>query len=163
MAPKTFDPLRARGVLPVYPYLSPAIVYGAALLPLGCKCRSGEPKALLKSALARELPAGLVYRPKSGFTPHYRRIFSSPAMVQALNDTVLSNNNRLLEFCRADVVRSLVDRASRGTLNVSGCDFLWSLAFSSIWLQQIREASLATGRAAPVARVESRARALYVN
>jgi asparagine synthase (glutamine-hydrolysing) len=148
---KTFDPLRSRGVVPIYPYLSPAIVYGAALLPGGCKYRRGEAKSLLKEALARDVPPRLVYRPKSGFTPPYRRIFSAPALMQVLSDFVVSRDNPLLEFCRADVVRRIVRRASRGRLSVRGCDFLWSLAFSSLWLRQIREASLATGPTAPIA------------
>jgi asparagine synthetase B (glutamine-hydrolysing) len=158
MAAKTFDPLRARGVQPVYPYLSPDIVYGAALLPPDAKCRGGS-KALLKSALARELPAHLVYRAKRGFTPPYRSLFSSPAMVQVLNDTVLSADNPLAGFWRRDIVRSLIEHASRRQLSVSGCDFLWALTFCSVWYRQIREASTAVGRTAPAAR-EHRAQPL---
>jgi asparagine synthetase B (glutamine-hydrolysing) len=149
MAPKTFDPLRAHGVMPVYPYLSPSVVYGAALLPLPCQCRDGEPKALLKSLLARELPAALVYRAKRGFTPPYRRIFSSPAMQRVLHERVLDSGNRLLDFCRADVVRRMLDDASRGHLSTAACNFLWALAFASIWLTQVRDASFIGPRTTP--------------
>ncbi|HWP36236.1 MAG TPA: asparagine synthetase B family protein, partial [Gemmatimonadales bacterium] len=138
MAPKSFDPLRVRGTRPVYPYLEPAMIRLGASLSWREKWSSGEPKALLKSLLAEEIPPEWVYRPKSGFTPPAAEILASGSMQDYLHDVVLSRANPLLPWCRVDRVRKLADRAARRAGLGSGAyDFLWVLAFASGWLRQV--------------------------
>jgi asparagine synthetase B (glutamine-hydrolysing) len=138
MAPKTFDPLRARGVHPIYPYLEPDLLQASSSVAWSVKSAGGEEKALLKTLLARQLPASLVYRRKSGFTPPYRTTLASPPLQAFLHDVVLTPANPILEWCDVPTVRDLVTRAGRGAqLSAGAVDFLWTLAFTSGWLRQL--------------------------
>ena len=147
MAPKTLDPLRLRGVQPIYPYLEPELVQVSTSLSWSVKCAGGEEKWLLKSLLARSLPKALVYRRKSGFTPPYRATLASAPLQAFLHDVVLAPHNPMLEFCDVPTVRALVERAGSGAhLSSGGVDFLWCLAFTSGWLQQLPAAGVARQR-----------------
>jgi asparagine synthase (glutamine-hydrolysing) len=138
MAPKTFDPLRARGVRPIYPYLEPDLVQVSSSVAWSVKSAGGEEKALLKTMLARQLPAALVYRRKSGFTPPYRTTLASAPLQALLHDVVLASDNPLLEWCDLPTVRDLVTRAGNGAdLSAGAVDFLWTFAFTSAWLHQL--------------------------
>jgi len=138
MAPKTFDPLRARGVQPIYPYLEPDLLRVSSSVSWSVKSAGGEEKALLKTLLTRQLPASLVYRRKSGFTPPYRTTLATPHLQAFLHDVVLTPDNPLLESCDVPTVRDLVTRAgSAAPLSAGAVDFLWTLAFTSGWLRQL--------------------------
>lgn len=138
MAAKSFDPLRVRGKQPFYPYLEFPMVSLSSSLSSEEKYESGEAKAPLKKLLARSIPEEWVYRRKSGFTPPYRQMFASAAVQEFLRDVVLSARNPVIEFCRIENVRAMVDRARRNqSLSVGACDFLWALTFTSGWLQQV--------------------------
>jgi len=138
MAPKTFDPLRSRGVCTIYPYLEPELVQASTSVTWDVKSARGQEKALLKTVLARDLPASLVYRAKSGFTPPYRTTLGSAPLQAFLHDVVLAADNPLLEWCDAGVIRELVTRAaSRSELSVGAVDFLWALTFASGWVRQL--------------------------
>jgi len=137
MAPKSFDPLRARGIRAIYPFLEPSMVAVSASLSWETKCAGGQAKAILKRMLARDVPAAWVYRRKQGFTrsASARAIFASRPVQDFLHDVVLASNNPLREFCRIDVVRRLVDRARRHSLSVGAHSFLWTFAFAAAWLR----------------------------
>jgi asparagine synthetase B (glutamine-hydrolysing) len=138
MAPKSFDPLRSRGIRPIYPFLEPSMVASSASLSWETKCADGVPKGILKRMLARDVPDEWVYRRKSGFTrsASARAIFASRPVQDFLHDVVLAANNPLREFCRIDVVRRLVDRARRrDSLSIGAQSFLWTFAFASAWLR----------------------------
>jgi asparagine synthetase B (glutamine-hydrolysing) len=137
MAPKSFDPLRRRGIRPLYPFLDPSMLALSASLPWALKCAGGSEKGLLKTLLARDVPSAWVYRAKSGFTPPYRELFASVPLQAFLHDVVLSRDNPLLGFCRPVVLRQLVDAAAHRRLGSGGYDFLWTLAFASGWLAQL--------------------------
>ena len=137
MAPKSFDPLRSRGVRALYPYLEPDLVQASSSVAWGVKSARGEAKALLKTMLARDLPASLVYRSKSGFTPPYRTTLASEPVQALMQDVVLAADNPLLEWCDRPVVQDLVARARLGTLSAGAVDFLWALTFASGWLHQL--------------------------
>ncbi|MGE5837765.1 MAG: asparagine synthase-related protein [Acidobacteriota bacterium] len=142
MAPKSFDPLRTRGIRPIYPFLEPSMVSLSSSLSWETKCAGGEEKAVLKRMLAREVPAEWVYRRKSGFTRSAaaRAMFASAPVQEFLRDVVVSPNNPLSDFCRIDVVRRLVDRARHHSLSVGAHEFLWAFAFASAWLRGRPEA-----------------------
>jgi asparagine synthase (glutamine-hydrolysing) len=138
MAPKTFDPLRTRGVRPIYPYLEPELVQVSTSVAWSVKSKGGEGKALLKSLLARTLPKALVYRRKSGFTPPYRTTLASAPLQAFLHDIVLAADNPMLEFCDRPTIHTLVTRAGSGAdMSAGAIDFLWTLAFASGWLRQL--------------------------
>ena len=136
MAPKSFDPLRGRGIRPIYPFLQPAMVAGSSALSWDAKCTAGEKKALLKRLLARHIPPEWVYRPKSGFTRPAHAVFAEPTMQDYLHDVVLSPGNPLLDYCRRDTVRQLVERSRHRALGVGAYNFLWALTFTSGWLRR---------------------------
>ncbi len=138
MAPKTFDPLRGRGVHPIYPYLEPDLLGVSSSLSWSVKSAGGEAKSLLKTILARQLPASLVYRKKSGFTPPYRATLASGPLQEFLHDVVLTPANPVLEWCDVPTIRDLVKRAGSGAhLSAGAIDFLWTLAFTSGWVRQL--------------------------
>jgi asparagine synthase (glutamine-hydrolysing) len=134
MAPKTCDPLRSGGVRTVYPYLDPVLVYGGSSLPKESKCSNGISKAVLKKILTADLPAKVVHRPKSGFTPPYRELFASPVLQEYFRGMVLDPHNPLLAFCEVALVRTMIDRARTTRLGSGTYDFLWALLFTSRWL-----------------------------
>src|SRR5690606_1287790 len=78
--------LEAGGHVVRYPFLDDAVA-GAALGMLR-PWRGGEPKALLKRALARHVPSAMVYRPKSGFADPKRRVFFEPRFLEYLRAAV---------------------------------------------------------------------------
>ena len=137
MAPKSFDPLRTRGIRPVYPFLEPAMVSLSMRLSWDVKCPMGVPKGLLKQILARAVPEEWVYRRKMGFTrvSSARATFQSARMQEFLHDVVLSPRNPVREFCRIDVVRQIIDHARHDTLSVGAYTFLWTVAFTTAWLR----------------------------
>ena len=137
MAPKTFDPLRARGIRPIYPFLEPPLVTLSSQLSWDVKCPSGVPKGLLKRILARDVPAEWVYRRKMGFTRGSlaRAVFQSAPMQEFLHDVILSPHNPMGEFCRLDVVRQMVEHARQNALSVGAYTFLWTVAFATSWLR----------------------------
>jgi asparagine synthetase B (glutamine-hydrolysing) len=140
MASKSFDPLRAQGIQPIYPFLEPQMAALSSALTWQEKAEGGEPKAVLKRMLARAIPSELVYRRKSGFTPPQKDLLATPAMREFLHDVALSQRNPLLAYCRTDIVRQIVELMQRGQpLGESARDFLWALAFTSGWLAQVQD------------------------
>lgn len=136
MAPKSFDPLRARGIRPFYPFLQPSMVAVSSALTWEEKCTAGEGKALLKRLLVRDVPHADVYRRKIGFTRPAHATFALASVQEYLHEVVLSRDNELLDYCRPEVVRRLVERSSRSSLGVGAYSFLWVLMFGSGWLRQ---------------------------
>ena len=136
MAPKTFDPLRTRGIRPIYPFLEPPVVALSSRLSWDVKCPLGVSKGLLKRMLARDLPLEFVYRRKMGFTRRAlaRAVFQSAPMQEFLHDVILSPHNPLREFCRLDVVQQMIAHARHDALSVGAYTFLWTVAFATAWL-----------------------------
>src|SRR5437660_7099057 len=134
---KAFDPLRARGIRPFHPFLQPAIVSFSSSLSWEVNYADGEDKALLKRLLARDLPPEWVYRPKIGFTRSPRALFAQASIQEFLHEVVLSPRNVLLEYCKPEMVRQLVERSREPALGdgVSGC--LCTQKSTSAWLRQV--------------------------
>jgi asparagine synthase (glutamine-hydrolysing) len=137
-ASKTFDPLRIRGVRPLYPYMEPPMLRLSSAIPPEQKAQDGEPKALLKRLLAHSVPREMVYRHKSHFIPPKRQMFAAVSMQEFLGEVVMSPRNPLLGFCRPAVVRKMIERSRQGQpLSSAAYNFLWVLAFASGWLRQL--------------------------
>ncbi len=136
-AARSFDPLRMRGLRPLFPYMSRAMLRLAFAMHQQGQTLTGEFKGAFKALLARSVPREWVYRPKSSFTPPFYEILSHPATRALFEDVVLSAANPLARFCRADVVREAIQRVHRGkTLGGWMRRFLWMLLFTSAWLHQ---------------------------
>ena len=136
-AAKVFDPVRARGICPFYPFLQPAIVSHSSSLPWEVKYADGEDKVLLKRLLARDLPPEWVYRSKIGFTRPPHATFAQASVQEFLHEVVLSPHNVLLDYCRPEMVRQLVERSRRHSLGDGVYNFLCTLMVTSAWLRQI--------------------------
>ena len=137
MAPKSFDPLRAHGIRPLYPFLQQSMVSVSASLPWAVKCTAGQDKALLKRLLARDVPAGWVHRPKTGFTRRARATFALAPVQEFLHDVVLSPHNPVLDYCQPEAVRYLAERSRHRPLGDGANAFLWVLMFTSGWVRQV--------------------------
>ena len=134
-AAKSFDPLRAKGVAPVYPFLDPAMINTSLSLPWSSKSWDGEPKALLKRELEKTLPARWIYRNKSGFVPPIRQALGDANVQAILEDRVLVSNNPIIDFVERDVVTQMVKRVRNGqALADQTYNFLWSFCMVSLWL-----------------------------
>ena len=136
-AAKVFDPLRARGICPFYPFLQPAIVSYSSSLSWDVKYADGEDKVLLKRLLARDIPPEWVYRSKIGFTRPPHATFAQASVQEFLHEVVLSPHNVLLDYCRPEMVRQLVERSRRHSLGDGVYNFLCTLMVTSAWLRQI--------------------------
>ena len=138
MAAKSFDPLRTRGIKPIYPFLEPPMLRLSFSLRWDEKCEGGEAKAILKKILARSVPRQLVYRPKSTFDPPFQEILTYPSIQRFLRSVVISKDNPLIDFYRMEIVRQMIERAQHGqSLSIGAYSFLWVLMFISGWLRQL--------------------------
>ena len=93
-------------------------------------------KAHLKSALARQVPHELVYRPKSGFVAPLQTSFRHPSFLQALDEAIHAPGP-FGEFLYLPSIAALRRRIDRGAaLPTQAYTFLWSLVFGTKWHDQ---------------------------
>ncbi len=136
---RTFEPLRRRGVQPIFPFVEPQMRCLCFALPLESRNDHGQAKGVLKRILAESVPGEWAYRPKRAFRPVFREAFAHPAMQAFIGDVVLARTNPLMELCRPRVVREMIRRAAEGKpLTVEIRRFLWTLVFASAWLGQLQ-------------------------
>lgn len=134
-AAKSFDPLRMKGIGPVYPFLEPDMIRTSLSLPWSSKSWGGEPKALLKQEIAKILPDRWIYRRKSGFVPPIRKALGDSSVQAILQERVLSVNNPVIDFVDRDVVSQMVKQVRNGNaLADQTYNFLWSFCMVSLWL-----------------------------
>ena len=136
-AAKDFDPLRHRGVSVFYPFLHPHVLQAGLALPWAARCRDGERKALLKTALARFVPPSLVYRRKSGFRPPVHRFFARREVRDYIESEILGRDSILGEFVDRRRVELLFRAAVARELDAKAYNFLWALVFLGSWLQGV--------------------------
>jgi asparagine synthase (glutamine-hydrolysing) len=136
-AAKSFDPIRAKGLTPWYPFLQTRVLARALSLEWGDKCPSGESKGMLKTLLAEEVPGGMVYRPKSGFLPPFREVLAHPSMQEFLRSELLSDQSPLSGFGKRAMLVAILDRgAGRKSLSLGAQNLIWALAFTSAWYRR---------------------------
>jgi asparagine synthetase B (glutamine-hydrolysing) len=134
-AAKDFDPLRHRGVDALYPFLHPDVLGPSLALPWGTRCAGGQPKAVLKRALAHHVPAGLVFRRKSGFRPRAHTAFCEADMRDFVLDSALRRDSPLREFLNWRRVERLFARAfAAERIHTKAYNLLWVLAFVGSWI-----------------------------
>lgn len=136
---RAFEPLRGRGIQPIFPFVEPQMLHLCFALPLEVRNIDGEGKGVLKRILAESVPKEWAHRPKRAFRSVFWEAFAHPTMHAFIGDVVLSPQNPLMDFCRPSTVRETIRRATRGKpLTVEIRRFLWTLVFTSGWLQQLR-------------------------
>ncbi len=151
---KAFDPLRARGIRPFHPFLQPTIVSFSSSLSWEVKYADGEDKVLLKRLLARDIPPEWVYRSKIGFTRPPHATFAQAAVQEFLHEVVLSPHNVLLDYCKLEMVRQLVERSHQRSLGDGVYNFLCTLMITSAWLRQLPTGAERARAAAPASRLQ---------
>jgi asparagine synthase (glutamine-hydrolysing) len=138
-AAKDFDPLRHRGVDALYPFLHPDVLGPSLELPWSTRCAGAEVKALLKGALARQIPSNLVYRKKSGFGPPVLQMFTDD-MHDFIRSRVLRRDAPLAGFLRWRRVERLFARAFGGEpLHAKAYNLVWVLAFVGAWIDGLTQ------------------------
>ncbi len=136
-AAKTSQPLRQSGIEVYYPYLEPPMVDLSLSIHWRLKSQAGK-KWLLKRLLAENLPTEMVYRPKESFLPPLSELFLQTGLQAALYDVVLAGKNPIRDSFSHKVAQFLVSRTRAGLpLSLAAYNFLWTLAFATLWLQQI--------------------------
>ena len=137
-AARGFDPMRRRGIMPVFPYMEPAVVRAGFSLTWDQKYEGKVLKVPLKRLLARSVPSEWVYWPKGVFVFPFQATFAHADMRAFWNDVALSPQNPMLAYCRVDKVRNVLRRAEAGEYLHSGArKFLWGFTFISAWLSQL--------------------------
>lgn len=135
---RTADPLRTRGIRPLYPFLRPELLQLCAGLSFEEMNPGRESKGLWKTILAENVPREWIDQPRAGFPMPYQDAFAHPAMVQFLNDAVLAPCNPLIDYCHKKRVRQIASRMGNGQPVSGGMRrFLWTLTFASAWLTRL--------------------------
>lgn len=136
-ASKTYDPLRLRGTTTVYPFMEPSVVELALTTPYTVRCPGERSKALLKTNLARHLPAAWVEHPKSGFVPPFAAIMQRPDMQAFVQEMVLTDANPLLAVSDRHATRRVFDAVAAGQgRNGAVHTFVWTHVFTTAWWSQ---------------------------
>jgi asparagine synthase (glutamine-hydrolysing) len=99
-----------------FPFLSPQMVR-IALSSGNWKGADQEAKWLLKAALARHVPAEMVYRPKSGFVAPMSEKFKSDAFL-AVFDKVLADKSLLSPFLEKKFLRSIREKLTAAAKHI---------------------------------------------
>jgi asparagine synthase (glutamine-hydrolysing) len=135
-AAKDYDPLRIRGLIPFFPFLTEPVIR-AGFYVMKDRPKSPEPKGLLKSILQKHIPSEMIYRPKSGFTPPIEITLSHRRVKEYLRSVVLSRDNPLRDFVSPSIIDRLMHKIwNHTTVPKTHLNFLWSYIFASIWLEQ---------------------------
>ena len=135
-ATRSFDPMRRRGILSVFPYMEPAVVRAGFSLTWDQKYEGRIVKIPLKRLLARSVPKEWVYWPKGVFNFPFRKTFTHPDTRAFVADVVLSPKNPLMGYLLVDNVKAVFHRAETGKpLHIGARKFLWGLTFASAWLK----------------------------
>jgi len=100
-----------------------------------------EAKWLLKAALARYVPAEMVYRPKSGFVAPMSTKLKSDAFLAAL-DKLLVGRAVLSPFVEKHVLRRIRERLlTQRRLPSQTVATVWAIVFANEWLEQVTNAA----------------------
>ncbi len=96
---------------PVHPFLSEASVELALTRAPNWPTQS-QRKERLKKLLAQQISPELVYRPKQGFVPPFKRLINRPSTLARLNQ-LRSTDSPLAPWLNRRVITQLVDRIRR--------------------------------------------------
>lgn len=133
----SLGPQMARGVESIAPFMEPWMLQRGFALTWDEKCPGGVPKGLLRNLLAKSLPPACDEVSGGSFIAPHREVYTHAAMRAFIQETMLSPDNPLLEFCDANIVREMAARLQNGQpLALGARKFMWTLAFASGWLRQ---------------------------
>jgi asparagine synthase (glutamine-hydrolysing) len=119
-----------------FPFLNQQMVR-IALSSEDPKRADREPKWLLKAALARHVPASMVYRPKSGFAAPMHEKLRNDAFLAAF-DKLLTGRALLSPFIDAGFLRNIRANLTTGSsLPAQTISAVWGIVFVNEWLEQV--------------------------
>jgi asparagine synthase (glutamine-hydrolysing) len=123
----------------VYPYLDDSVI-GVAIKRASYWPGNSQPKRVLKSILASDVPHHMVYRPKSGFVPPLREKFLQQEFISAYEHLIEGNSvvSNILD-CRK-MEELLKDIKSGTLLPAQTTRFIWGVVFTHCWLNQLETA-----------------------
>ncbi len=122
----------AHGLEARSPLLDHVLMEWAVGIPRIPKMYRGVTKSLFKSAMQPYLPAGLLYRPKMGFSCPVDHWFRGE-LKELAYDTLLSQSARERGVFRADYVRLLLDEHCSATRDHH--TQLWALLMLELWFR----------------------------
>ncbi len=139
MAQKAWPTTLGRELSVCYPFLDSELVRMGVEEAESWPGQDSESKAVMKRLLARHVPKEWVYRPKSGPAPPTREQYQRAETIRSFRERVLVRENPLYAAIDPKVVGQMVDTAERGEpLPHMTVNFLWTLLFTSLWLDQTR-------------------------
>lgn len=121
-----------------YPFLSPEFV-GLGVRSVNDQPHD-EPKAALKLALSRSVPADMVYRPKSGFVDPFSAVFRSHRFLEFLTEAG-SLAAPLAGLVSGKYLRRAAELLASGRkLPPQTLNCLWAIVFLDRWLRTLPSA-----------------------
>ncbi|WP_026873001.1 asparagine synthase C-terminal domain-containing protein [Inquilinus limosus] len=125
----------------VYPYLLPDMI-DVAFASVDWPGSGTEVKRVLKAALARHVPAAMVYRAKSGFVASMPDKFGHKAFLTAF-DKLLEPRSPLGRFLDRKFLLGIRPKlAAKRKLPPQTEYFLWCAVFGNEWIEQVSRRSL---------------------
>jgi len=119
-----------------YPFLDPGMV-DLALKSCCWTASHEEPKRVLKTALARQVPKEMVYRKKSAFNGDTREYFKNKMFLDRF-DRLSSSNSPLYAFLDLQFLKTMRAKLARGwPLPSQTANFIWAAVFVNEWLAQV--------------------------
>ena len=130
-APRTSILFARKDVSAHFPLL--ATEWVAMALDAAEMWKASEAKASLKCALARQVPAEMVYRPKSAFVDPEARIFFDPVFIGYLKSAIESDGPiaSMLDTKRVSQVCGVLEQGHRPAQSILRC--LWAIVFLDRW------------------------------
>ena len=127
----------------VYPFLLPPMVE-LALKARNWAGSDEQPKWVLKAALARQVPADMVYRKKSGFVAPVEQKFKHRAFLEAF-DKLLDSKSPLYGLVDQRFVQTIRQKLVDGnSLPSQTASFVWAAVFANSWLEQVTRGTFKT-------------------
>jgi asparagine synthase (glutamine-hydrolysing) len=114
------------------PLLDFQVLEFAASLPTHFKATPWSTKRILKATLSDSVPAAILNRKKAGFPVPYER-WLRKELKEFVFETILSRNNSLRTYFRADALRDLLEAHQRGE---NGAQEIFSLLVLELFHQQ---------------------------
>jgi len=115
------------------PLLDHILMEFVATMPTRLKLSNGEGKAILKQAMAKDLPGDVIWRRKMGFDPPLGKWFRQE-LADYIRDILLDRRSRERGVFSPEAVKGLLDEHQKGRRDLSS--HIWSLLILEEWARR---------------------------
>jgi len=136
---KILGPAHATGRSVLFPYLWRDVLEATGRIPWRLKVHNGVVKWPLKRFLENHMRPGFIYRPKSGFTPPWRRWLRSDEINGFVRETLLCRSARVTAVLREAWIDRMLTHLRQSAANPPAMilNTIWGALTTEIWLQKV--------------------------